>query len=420
MKNLRTFYFSTRNHGPYGWPWRTILCISLAGLLWLGLEDACAKGENRDEGALVLGMSTALTGPTAVLGINMRTGVLAAIHEKNQSGNTRGHKASLTSLDDGYEPTRTAPNMRRLIDKERVLAVIGNVGTPTAVAAIPIANGSKTPFYGAFTGAGVLRKTPPDRYVINYRASYAEETTSMVNALINHGGLEPHEIGFFTQRDAYGDAGFVGGITALKRHGLKNEDAIIHTRYERNTMAVENAVADMILVKPPPRAVIMVGAYAPCAAFIKRAKEFGLEAIFLNVSFVGAEPLAQKLGKAGDGVIVTQVVPHFNSKVPIVDQYRKALRSYDPSTKPTFGSLEGYIATKIFFRAVDTIEAPITRESIVDALEGLGEFDIGLKEQLRLGPDEHQACHKVWPTVLRGNEIVSFDWEELSARLLRR
>jgi ABC-type branched-subunit amino acid transport system substrate-binding protein len=288
------------------------------------------------------------------------------------------------------------------------------------VAAIPIAISSKTPFYGAFTGAGVLRKTPPDRYVINYRASYAEETAAMVKALINYGGLKHREIGFFTQRDAYGDAGFVGGIAALKRHGLKDEDTIIQTRYERNTLAVENAVADMIMAKPPLRAVIMVGAYAPCAKFINLAKNFGLEAVFLNVSFVGAEPLVQKLGKAGDGVIVTQVVPHFNSKMPLVKQYSKALRLYAPSTKPSFGSLEGYISTRIFFRAIETIKGPITRESIIDALEGLGTFDIGLNEQLKLSPDEHQACHKVWPTILKDGKIVPFEWKKLSAILQRK
>jgi ABC-type branched-subunit amino acid transport system substrate-binding protein len=294
------------------------------------------------------------------------------------------------------------------------------VGTPTAVAAIPIANGSRTPFFGAFTGAGVLRKIPPDRYVINYRASYAEETTAMVDGLIDHGGLKPSEIGFFTQRDAYGDAGFVGGIAALKRHGLKDEHAVIHTRYERNTQAVENALADIILADPPLRAVIMVGAYAPCGAFIRLAKEYGLRAIFLNVSFVGAEPLAEQLGVLGDGVIVTQVVPHFDSEVPIVGEYRKALHSWSASAKRSSASLEGYIATRIFCRALETVDGAITKESIVTALEGVGEFDIGLGEPLRLGPDEHQACHRVWPTIMQGGKIVPFKWDELRTRLSRR
>lgn len=376
-----------------------------------GSAHEASPGENH----IVLGMSTALTGPAAILGINMRTGVLAAMEEVNRAGGMGGRKLTLISLDDGYEPSRTAPNMRRLVEKEQVIAVIGNVGTPTAVAAIPIANVNKTPFFGAFTGAGVLRKMPPDRYVINYRASYAQETMSMVDGLITRGGLKPEEIAFFTQRDAYGDAGFAGGITALKLHGLEDENAVVHGRYERNTSAVENALADILLANPQPRAVIMVGAYNPCAAFILLAKQSGLDAIFLNVSFVGAEPLAEKLGEHGDGVIVTQVVPHFDADLPIVADYRKALETWSAYAKPTFGSLEGYIAARILWRAMETIEGSITREAIVEALERLGEFDMGLGEQLKYGADDHQACQRVWPTIIKDGKIVPFEWEELAS-----
>jgi ABC-type branched-subunit amino acid transport system substrate-binding protein len=379
--------------------------------------QAFSEEQGHKDSAILLGMSTALTGPADMLGVNMRAGVLTAIEEVNRAGGVHGRKLVLLSQDDGYEPARTAPNMRKLIEEDHVLAIIGNVGTPTAVAAIPIANSSKTPFFGAFTGAGILRKNPPDRYVINYRASYAEETTAMVDALINHGGLKPEEIGFFTQRDAYGDAGFVGGIAALRRHGLKNENKVIHTRYERNTLSVENALANLMLAEPPLRAVIMVGAYAPCAAFIRLAKAYGLDAIFLNVSFVGAEPLAEQLGDLGNGIIVTQVVPHFESQVPIVDQYRKALDAWDASAKPSSASLEGYIATRIFCRALANIQGSITQESIVTALEGLDEFDIGLGVPLRLAPDEHQACHRVWPTIMQGGKIVPFRWEYLKKRI---
>jgi ABC-type branched-subunit amino acid transport system substrate-binding protein len=303
--------------------------------------------------------------------------------------------------------------MHRLIDEERVAAVVGNVGTPTAVAAVPIANAAKTPFYGAFTGAGVLRKTPPDRYVVNYRASYAEETAAMVDALVGQLGLRPQEIAFFTQRDAYGDAGFVGGITALKRRGLESEHDVAHGRYERNTLAVEDGLAEVMQADPPARAVILVGAYAPCARFIELAREFGVDALFLNVSFVGAAPLAAALGEKGEGVVVTQVVPHPDTDLPLIQEYRAALTAWKPRAEPTFGSLEGYVAARILIRALRSIQGPVTREAVIDALEGLGSFEIGLGVPLRLGPDEHQASHTVWPTILKGGRIQPLDWAAL-------
>jgi ABC-type branched-subunit amino acid transport system substrate-binding protein len=361
-------------------------------------------------------MSTVLSGPAAHLGINMRNGVLAALKEINLQGGIQGRSLCLIVLDDGYETERTVSNMHRLIEQENVLAIIGNVGTPTAIAAVPIANRSHVPFFGAFTGAGILRRIPPDKYVVNYRASYAEETATMVQALITHGRLKPNEIAFFTQRDAYGDSGFVGGIAALKKNGLKDETQITHGRYERNSLAVENGLADLLLADPEPKAVIMVGTYAPSAKFIRLARNYGLNSLFLNVSFVGAAPLAQALGDKEDGVIVTQVVPHLESSLPIVQDFHKAFHRFDPSIAPTFGSLEGYISTRIFLQAIKSVKGEITRESIIDALENLGQFDLGFASPLKITKKEHQASHQIWPTIIRKGEVQPFDWKQLRSK----
>ena len=406
------------SHVKLNWALGIVICALMLAFGAPSVTGAPKKIPQQEP--LVLGMSTALTGPASFLGLNMKAGVEAAIHERLQKGGIRGRRLALICLDDGYEPAMTAPNMRQLIHEHDVLAVIGNVGTPTAVAAIPIANTSKVAFFGAFTGAGILRKSPPDRYVINYRASYAEEISAMIEALIAYADIKPEEIAFFTQRDAYGDAGFAGGMAALKKRGLKDENRIVHSRYERNTLAVENGLADIVLADPGPKAVIMVGAYAPCAAFIRLAKQSGLEALFLNVSFVGAEPLAQALGADGDGVIITQVVPHFNADLPIVARYRKAMDARHGDLMKSFISLEGYVAAQILFKALDTIEGPITREAVVVALEGLGDFSIGMHQQLHLSRRDHQASHLVWPSVLSNGRAVPFSWQQLRKLALRR
>lgn len=375
-----------------------------------------ARAANDD---LVFGMSTALTGPAAELGRNMKQGVEAAMAEANAQGGIRGRQLRLIALDDGYEPARTAPNMRYLIDNRQVLAIVGNVGTPTAVVAAPIAMRKRTLLYGAFTGAGVLRKNPPDRYVINYRASYAEETGAMVDSLVEQFGLQPQQIAFFTQRDAYGDAGYIGGVQALERHGLPDEARVAHGRYQRNTVAVENALADILMASEPVRAVIMVGAYEPCAAFIRMAKDSGLEAKYLSVSFVGPEPLAEALGALGDGVIVTQVVPHYDSDSTIVKRYHTALERWDPDARPSFGSLEGYLSIQVLLAGLRTIEGPLDREAIVESLENLGDFDIGLREPLSFSPQDHQASHQVWPTVTRDGRVCPVEWTDLFAEEVR-
>lgn len=217
----------------------------------LAVALLCAAGATAQERAPIkVGMSTALEGSAAPLGQGMRAGVEAAFAEQNARGGVHGRPLELIVLDDGYEPGRAAPNMRALIDQRGVFAVIGNVGTPTAAVAVPIANEKKIPFWGAFTGAGLLRKSPPDRYVFNYRASYAEETAQIIQGALDQMGVSPDKIGFFTQNDAYGDSGYVGAVQALKARGYDRAERLVHARYTRNTMDVEEGLSRLL---DPPR-----------------------------------------------------------------------------------------------------------------------------------------------------------------------
>jgi ABC-type branched-subunit amino acid transport system substrate-binding protein len=384
------------------------LCLS-------GCARAVMAVDSTDSLELPIGMSTALTGPASDLGKDVREGVLAAFERANRSGGIHGRRLHLIALDDGYEPVRTAPNMRQLLEKDKVIAVIGNVGTPTAIAAIPIADEQKTLFYAPFTGAGILHKNPPDRYVINFRPSYDEETAAMVTALIERAGLKPEEIVAFTQCDSYGDAGFNGIIAALKSHGLTDERKVLHVRYERNTLAVENALASVLYARVEPRAIVMVGAYAPCAKFIRLAHDIGLKPVFLNVSFVGSNALAAALGKVPARVIVTQVVPNpLDTRIAIVGKYQLDLKASNSRAVPSFGSLEGYLAASVLVTALDRIPGPPTREKVIDALEGLGKFEIGFGPQVELTPNDHDICHAVWPTIFHENAFVPFNWSDIS------
>ena len=358
-----------------------------------------------------VGMSAALTGPASALGIAVKDGIETYFDEVNTAGGVNGNKLVFVPLDDGYEPDKAAPNMKKLIGQDGVVAVLGNVGTPTAVVTVPIANEDKTLLFGAYTGAGVLRKSPPDRYIINYRASYAEETAAMVKNLLAN-GIKPEEIAFFTQNDGYGDAGYNGAVAALKAQGFNDTDKLAHGRYTRNTTNVEQALGTLLDAPVEPKAIIMVGAYAPCAEFIRQAKKDFDNVLFLNVSFVGSIPLLKALGNDAEGVIVTQVVPHYESDLPGVVAYRNALAKYKPNAQPDFVSLEGYLLAKIFVAGV--AKAPeVSREGVIDGLEKLNSLDIGIKVPITYSASQHQASHEVWPTIIRNGHYEALDWATL-------
>jgi len=367
--------------------------------LWvLFIPMHAAAGENEE---LRIGMTTALSGPARDLGLGMKRGIEAYFHQVNQRGGVGGRRLRLIALDDGYQPTSAAVNMRWLIEEYQVLAVVGNVGTPTAMVTVPIANREKVLLFGAFTGANVLRKTPPERrYVINFRASYEEETAAMIDTILER-GIKPEEIAFFTQNDAYGDAGDAGAVKALKARGYNRTETFVHGRYTRKTLNIENGLLPIFDTPIRPKAVIMVG-----AKFIQLAQTILPNTLFLNVSFVGSIPLAKALGKKGERVIVTQVVPHFESDLPGVSGYRAALNAFDPESAPDFVSLEGYLAAKIFVEGLNRAPQKIDRESLINAFESIEDLDIGIGVPIGYSRRDHQALHRIWGTQIQNGKFV--------------
>jgi len=368
---------------------------------------------------LVFGMSTVLTGPNSSLGKEFSFGVKALFERINREGGIRGKKLKLIVLDDGYNPKRTIKNMNELIKKYKVLGIIGNVGTPTGVVAMPIAIQNRVLFFAPFTGASALRPYPPNRYVFHYRASYYEEIKYLLDEIFTYTNIKPTEVAFFTQKDAYGDEIFRAGLSVLKEHGLQEEEEeeVIHVRYPRNTFYVKEAAARILRINPPPRVIVLGGTYSSCSRFIKILRKYGFRGIFVSVSFIGGEALASIAKKdplAGEGVIISQVVPYFDKNLPLVRRYLKDLKMLEPEKKPTLVSLEGYIAASILVKALKKIKGDITRESIVDAFESLGRFDIGIGVPLSFSSEDHQASHYVWATVIKDGKVIPFDFREFS------
>ena len=351
------------------------------------------------------GISAALSGPTKELGQNMQRGIVAAFNVANANGGVHGRQLRLIAADDGYEPTRTAVTMKQLYERDQVFGVVGNVGTPTAVVGLPYALERKMLFFGAFTGAGLLRNDPPDRYVFNYRASYAEETSAVVHYLVKVKRLKMEQIAVFAQQDPYGDSGFAGVAKAIRSLG-GNDSTILRLNYQRNTVDVDGAVAQLqahnLKSRNPIKAVIMVPAYRAAAKFIERTRDLYPDMIYTSVSFVGSTALANELMLLGKryatGVIVTQVVPALEGHSSLVLNYKNALAKYFPGETPDYVSLEGYVAANVLIEALKRNGRELETETLVGALENLHDLDIGLGTPVTFSRSEHQGVHKVWGT----------------------
>jgi branched-chain amino acid transport system substrate-binding protein len=369
---------------------RTLLSSGLAALLPL---PAWAADPGIAADKVVFGQAAVFEGGAASLGLGMREGLQAAFAEANKAGGVRGRKLELVARDDGYEPKKSIEVTRTLLEQDKVFALVGPVGTPTSAATLPIAAEQGVPFIGPFTGVEFLRN-PHKPNVVNVRASYFQETETMVERLTKDLGVT--RIGIFYQDDAFGRAGLAGVQKALDRRKMS---LVAEGTYERNTTAVKRALLDIRRGKP--EAVIMVGAYKPSAEFIKLARRLEMDPVFVNISFVGSDALAKELGRDGAGVVVTQVVPFpGDTKIPLVARYQAALKALDPKAQPGFVSLEGYMVGRLMAAALERIPGEPTRQGLLEAIAKGGVFDLeGAK--LAYGPTDNQGMDEVFLTVIQ-------------------
>ncbi len=347
----------------------------------------------QERGKIVLGQSAALSGAAAQLGLQFQAGARLLFGRVNGRGGINGRTIELRSLDDGYEPERCAQNTRQLLGAE-VLALFGYIGTPTSLAALPLATAAQVPFLFPFTGAQALRE-PLNRYAFHVRASYFDETARIVNQLTSVG---MKNVAVFHQNDSYGQAGLAGVVRALAAQQSK---PVVTATVERNSVDVAAAVKAIVPLRP--EAIVQISAYKSCAAFVRAARKAGYGGQFCNVSFVGTAALAAELGAEARGVVVSQVMPFpFAALTPIAGEFLQAANA--AKVDINYSSIEGYVAAKTVVEALRRA-GTLSSAGLISALEGLRDYNLG-GFFVDFGPDKHAGSNYVDLTILSGDGRV--------------
>ena len=365
-----------------------------------GEKPGTGQSPELDAQEILVGSSLALTGHASFLGTQTLHGALSYIGAVNEAGGVHGRNIRVIAYDDGYDPPRCLENTQRLIAVDRVFALFCYVGTPTSVKIMPLVQEARIPLVGLFTGAQILR-TPFQRYVINIRASYHQETGAVVREFVE--SLNIRKIGVFYQYDDYGFDGLTGTQIALKRYGL---EPVAMGHYRRGSLEIEDALSQIF--RSGAEAVIMIGTYDPCAAFIRLARSEHFNPIFHCVSFVGPEELAKRLGPVGDGVFITQVVPPPSAilLLPAAEEYSRLLERFYPEDKPNYVGFEGFLNAKILVEGLRRAGPVPDREKFIDAIETIQNFSLGIANPVTFGPKDHEGLDKVYFTRIHDGELA--------------
>lgn len=364
---------------------------TLLGAAAMGAWSSTAQAQiaGVSDTRIVLGQSAPFSGAAEQLGLQFHLGAQLYFEGLNAKGGVNGRRIEIKRLDDGYEPERCAANTRQLIS-EGVFALFGYIGTPTSLAALPLATVAKVPFFAPFTGAEALRE-PFNRYAIHVRASYFDETAAIVRQITSVG---IKRISVFYQNDAYGKTGLEGVSRALK---ALNMEAASTGTVERNSIDVAAAV-DSIMAQRP-ESIVQISAYKSCAAFIREARKRGFSGNFYNVSFVGTQALLDELGSDARGVVISQVMPFpYTPTTPISGEYLAAVRAKQ-GRAANYSGIEGFVAAKVFTEALRRAGRGLTRDNFIAAIQGMKSVDLG-GFFVEFSPSKHTGSRFVELTLL--------------------
>lgn len=323
-----------------------------------------------DKKAIVLGASLPLSGINSNLGKDVVVGANTYFSHTNAKGGIEGRKIEFIQYDDKYEPENTLTNTLTLIEKDKVFALFGFVGTPTVKKILPIITKNDIPFIAPYTGASFLRSTDTPN-IINFRSSYVDEIDALVEYLSQTKGVTKFAI--FYQNDDYGEEGYVALSASLASRNLELK---AEGTYKRNTLSIQHAIHEIRSAKP--EAIILVGAYKPTARFIEKVKECCLEGvIFSPISFVNANALMEELHGNGENILFSQTVPSYDDFLSNeAVEYINLLKFYYPKEEPTLVSFESYLAAKSVVMALKNTQGTITREKFVASLKSISKHTL--------------------------------------------
>ncbi|MBE0496645.1 MAG: ABC transporter substrate-binding protein [Campylobacterales bacterium] len=337
--------------------------VGLGGLVYWSVQPK--------NGPIILGASLPITGINKELGNEVVVGANAWFDHINATGGIKGRKIHFVYYDDKYEPQNTAHNLQKLLHDDQAFALFGFVGTPTIKKILPEIMLTKVPLVASYTGASFLRDANAPN-IVNFRTSYQEEITALVEHLHVSQGLTRFAV--FYQNDVFGEEGYIATVNALTSLGLSLAG---EGTYKRNTLSIRHALHE--IQSSNPQAIIVVGAYKPSAHFIEQAKEHGLNSvIFCPISFVNADALVAELGGSTQNILFSQVVPSYDpSASEVAFEYNQLLERYAPLAKPSLVSFETFLAAKALTYALKRVDEPLTRNKLLSTLNNHTYVDLG-------------------------------------------
>ncbi len=307
------------------------------------------------------------SGPAAVVGTNMRKGMEAYLNWLNAQGGVNGRKVKLIVEDDGFQASRSVAAVKKLVEQDKVFALVGTLGTPGVVATVDYIVERQVPSVYQGTGVSVLA-FPPKRYFFPVQPNYISEGRIIAQYVVENLNLK--RVAVACEQTDIGSEGLRGVRDQLTQYGM---EPVAVVNFGAADVDFSSQVLKLIQAKP--EAVIVYSTIKPCAGLLKQAATMGLAAQFLT-TYVNADPIQMPnlAGEACIGLIAPGWVPVLGTDPDSVKYLEIYQRSF-PGEVPSAYAAAGFIACEVFCEALKRAGRDVTREGLIDALETLKDWN---------------------------------------------
>ncbi len=339
-----------------------------AALAVLALAPGFAAAQNSNQGVskneIVIGSIQDLSGPIAGFGKQVRLGMMLRVDEINEQGGVNGRKLRLVVEDSAYDPKKAVLAAQKLVNQDKIFAMLGHIGTAQNMAAMPVQFDKNVINWFPVTAAREMYE-PHHRLKYSFAATYYDQMRTVVPKLAREKGAK--KICTMYQDDEFGLEVMRGAEAGLKAAGM---DLAEKTTYKRGATDFSSQIArlkssgcDMVVLGTIIRETI--GAIA-------EARKTGYSPIFVGSSAAYTDLIHKLGGKAMDGLYATHTSQH-----PYLDEASQPIRFWANKYKtrfnedPTVFSVYGYIVVDTFAKAAGKAGPNLTTDAFVKAMDGM-------------------------------------------------
>ncbi|MBN9462247.1 MAG: ABC transporter substrate-binding protein [Burkholderiales bacterium] len=379
---------------------RTFVALALA--LSAPLAFAQTQGVTKDK--ITVGSLLDLSGPLAGFGKQLRNGMILRAEELNEQGGVNGRKLDLVIEDDGYDPRKAVLGAQKLVNQDKIFAMVGHLGTAPNMAAMPIQFEKNVINYFPITAAREMYE-PFHRLKYAFAATYYDQIRHAAPQLVKEKGAK--KVCTVYQDDEFGLEVLRGAEAGLKTIGV---DLAEKTTYKRGATDFSSQVARM---KAAGCDFVVLGTVIrETIGVIGESRKTGFNPTFLGSSAAYTELIHKLGGKAMDGLYATMTV-----QIPYLDDADQPLRFWANKYKTRFNedpsvfSVYGYLAVDTFIRAVGKAGPSLTTDSFVKAMDTMTiPRDIFGSAEMTFGPKKRLGSNAA-----RLSQIQDGRWKVISA-----